>query len=86
LKEQISDSDFPAESATFFLRIVGVGVCIWAGADGDDGNSNDGDRDDGDGDHGDGDGDGVGDGDYSIRSTLTSRLATSTSALKLPQT
>ena len=47
---------------------------IWAGADGDDG----------DGD--DGDGDGVGDGDHSIRSTETSRLATSTLASKLPQT
>jgi len=43
------------------------------------------DEDDDDGD-GDGAGDGVGDSDHSIRSTWTSRLATSTSASKLPQT
>ena len=55
--EQISDSDFPAESAARFPSIVGVCVRIRSGADGDDG----------DGD--DGDGDGVGDGDHSIRST-----------------
>jgi hypothetical protein len=55
--EQISNSDFPAESAACFPRIVGVCVRIWAGADGDDG----------DGD--DGDGDGVGDGAHSTRST-----------------
>ena len=55
--EQISNSDFPAESAACFPRIVGVCVRIRAGADGDDG----------DGD--DGDGDGVDDGDHSTRST-----------------
>jgi len=55
--EQISDSDFPAESAARFPPIVGVCVRIWSGTDGDDG----------DGD--DGDGDGVGDGDHSTRRT-----------------
>jgi len=70
--EQISDSDFPAESAARFPQIVGVCVRIWAGADGDDGNGDDGNGDDGNGDAGDGDdgdGDGVGDGDHSTRST-----------------
>jgi len=43
------------------------------------------DRDDGDGE-GDGYGDGVGDSDHTTRSTYTSRLATSTSASRLPQT
>jgi len=79
LGEQISDSDFPAESGTRFPLIVGVCVRIRSGADGDDGDG------DGEGD-GDGDGDGVGDSDHSTRSTYTSRLATSTSASKLPQT
>jgi hypothetical protein len=64
--EQISDSDFPAESAARFPRIVGVCVHIRSGADGDDCNGN------GDGD-GDGDGvgvgDGVGEGDHTTRST-----------------
>jgi hypothetical protein len=73
------DSDFPAECVTCFPRIVGICVRILAGTDCDDG-----DGDDGDGD--DGDGDGGGDGDYCTRSTWTSRLATSTLALKLPQT
>ena len=72
---------------------------ILSGADGDDGNGDDGNGDDGDGDDGNGDdgdgddgngdngnGDGVGDGDHSTRRTWTRRLATSTSASKLPQT
>jgi len=64
-----------------FPSIVGVCVRIRSGADGD------GDGGDGDGvGDGDGDGDGVGDSDHSTRSTYTSRLATSTSASKLPQT
>jgi len=42
LGEQISDLDFPAESAARFPSIVGVCVRTWSGADGDDG--------DGDGD------------------------------------
>jgi len=63
--EQISDSDFPAESAARIPSIVGVCVHIWSGADGDDGEGDDGD---GDGDD-DSDGDGVGDGNYSTRST-----------------
>jgi hypothetical protein len=53
---------------------VGVCVHIWSRADGDGGGGDN------------GDGDGVGDGNYSTRSTLTSRLATSTLASKLPQT
>jgi len=65
--EQISDSDFPAESAACFQQVVGVCVCIWTGADGDDGDGDDGYGDDGDGD--DCDGDGVGDGNHSNRST-----------------
>jgi len=58
--EQISNSDFPAESCTCFPSILGVCVHIQFGADGDDGNGN-----------GNGNGDGVGDSysDYSIRST-----------------
>jgi hypothetical protein len=47
------------------------------GADGDYGDGDDGD---------DGDDDGVGDGGHRTRSTLTSRLATSTLASKLPPT
>ena len=58
--EQISDSDFPAESAARFPSIVGVCVYIWSGADDDNGN--------GDGND-DSDGDSVGDGNYSSRST-----------------
>jgi hypothetical protein len=58
--EQISESDFAAESCTCFLSILGLCVCIRSGPDGDDGN-------------GDGDvvGDGIGDSysDHSIRST-----------------
>jgi hypothetical protein len=50
-------------------------VRISSGADGEDGNGN-----------GNGDGDGVGDSDHCTRSTYTNRLATSTSASKLPQT
>jgi len=50
---------------------VGVCVRIRSGADGEDGNGN---------------GDSVGDCDHGTRSTYTSRLATSTSASKLPQT
>ena len=72
LGEQISDSDFPAESAACFPPFLGVCVRIWARADGDDGDGDDGDGDDGDGDDGDGDdhdGDGVNDGDHSARST-----------------
>jgi hypothetical protein len=57
---------------------------IWARAEGDDGDGDDGDGDDGDDNHCDGDGVGV--GDHSTRSTLTSRLATSTLASKLLQT
>jgi hypothetical protein len=60
LGEQISDSDFPAESAARFPSIVGVCVHICSEADSDAG--------DGDGDD-DSDGDGVGDGNYSTRST-----------------
>ena len=55
-EEQISDSDFPAESGTRFPLIVAVCVRIRPGADGDD-------------DDGDGDGDGVGVSDHSTRST-----------------
>ena len=61
LGREISDSDFPAESAAHFPSIVGVCACIQSGADGDYG--------DGDGHDDDRDGDGVGDGDYSTRST-----------------
>jgi len=56
-REQISNSNFPTESAAHFPPIVGICVHIWSGADG---NSGDGDN---------GDGDGVGDGNYSTRST-----------------
>jgi len=55
--EQISDSDFPMESAARFPPIVGICVHTWSAADGDDG----------DGD--DADGDGVADGNYSTRFT-----------------
>jgi hypothetical protein len=54
---------------------VGVCACIRSGADGEDGNGD-----------GNGNGDGVGDCDHCTRSTYTSRLAMSMSALKLPQT
>jgi hypothetical protein len=56
--EQISDSDFPAESCTCVPSILGVCVRIRSRADGDDGD-------------GDGDGDGIGDSysDHTIRST-----------------
>jgi len=53
-------------------------------ADGNDGNGDDGNGDAGNGD--DSDGDSVGDCKHSTRSTLTSRLATSTLASKLLQT
>jgi len=58
---------------------VAVCVRIRSGdnGDGDDGNGNG---------NGDGDAVGVGDSDHTIRSTLTSRLATSKAASKLPQT
>jgi len=56
-------------------------VCV-SGADSDDGNGDDGD----DGNGNDGDDDGVGDGHHCTRSTLTSRLATSKLASKIPQT
>ena len=54
--------------------------------DGGDGHGDDGHDDDSNGDDGNGDdGHGVSDGDHSISCTLTSRLATSTFASKLPQ-
>jgi len=49
--EQISDADFPLESATRFPPIVRICVHIQSRADGDDGD--------------DGDGDGVSKGNYS---------------------
>ena len=54
-------------------------MCIRSGADGDDGDGNG---------NGNGNGNGVGDSysDHSIRSTQTSRLATSMSASRLLQT
>jgi hypothetical protein len=55
--EQISNSDFPAESAARFPSIVGVFVCCQSGAEGDD--------HDGDGHDNDSNGDGVNNGDYS---------------------
>jgi hypothetical protein len=69
-EEQISDQDCPAESCARFPSIVGLSVCHQARAAGADYNSI-------------GDGDGDGDCDHC---TYTSRLATSTSASKLPQT
>jgi hypothetical protein len=54
--EQISYSDFPAESATHFPSIVGVCVHNYCRADGE--------ESDGDGDD-DSNGDAVGDGNYS---------------------
>jgi hypothetical protein len=53
--EQISKSDFPAESVTHFQPIVGVYVHIRSEAEGDDANGDNGDGDNGDGDDGNGD-------------------------------
>jgi len=60
--EQISNSEFPTESAACFPLIVGVCAHIWSGADGEGGNGDEGNGDDGNGD-------GVGDGNYSTRRT-----------------
>jgi len=77
----MSNSDFPAKSGTQFRLILPVCVCIQYGTDGDNGDG------DGNGDgNGNSTGNGVGDSDYCTRSTLTRMLATSTSAMKLPQT
>jgi len=78
--QQVSGSDFPVQSCTHIPSILRICVQIRGGADGDDTND-DGDRNC----NGDGDGDGIGfcDNAYSIRSTKTSRLATSMSASKL---
>jgi hypothetical protein len=59
--EQISVSDYPAESVAHFPMIVGSCMCIQSGADCDDW--------DGDGHDDDSNGDGVSHGDYSTRST-----------------